>query len=172
MFAFQFTAFLSQRNLTQEKQLRENQLALLQPALSEQQELQGRQRQLRDLITIAQDVRNNRILWSNEINAMLETLPPSGNADQPDIDFDTLNLQALTPPRVDENLYEGQEAIAELSISGTVIDTEVLAQFVRALEDSPNFGVAFQNASRQEDSGFFQYSLTVGSLAGSDHEPQ
>jgi hypothetical protein len=44
---------------------------------------------------------------------------------------------------------------------------EVLAQFVRNLENAPDFGVLFQNASRQaDDEDLFTYNLTVGGFSG------
>ena len=53
-------------------------------------------------------------------------------------------------------------------------DLEVLAAFVRNLEDSAGYGVLFQNASRQGDAeefgALYGYSLTVGSLGNGGGE--
>ena len=45
----------------------------------------------------------------------------------------------------------------------------MLATFVRNLENAPDFGVLFQNASRQsEDEELFTYNLTVGGFSGAE----
>lgn len=164
--ALQFFAQQTVNNLEQEKQTRADTLALLQPALREQRELRQRLEQLGDLIAIRNDVRENRIVWSSELTSMLETLPAQGNAAQPRIDFQNLNMQAINPPQADEDRFEGRPVVAEMTVSGNVIDTEVLSEFIRALENSESFGVVFQNASRQEDSGLYTYNLTIGALTG------
>ena len=74
-------------------------------------------------------------------------------------------MSAVVPPRADPNRYEGRPIVAEMNISGTVVSTEVLAQFIRALENSTDYGVAFQNAQRQADTDLYDYSLTVGAIA-------
>ena len=169
-FSFQYLAWQTTQNLEREAQAREDQLVLLQPFLQEQQELQARQRQLNELIAVADAVRENRIAWTGEIAALLETLPAQGTGPRPSIDFRTLSMRSVVPPQTDENRYEGASVIAEMSIGGSVEDLEVLASFVRNLEDSADFGVLFQNASRQtgeeELDALYGYSLTVGALQG------
>jgi hypothetical protein len=56
--------------------------------------------------------------------------------------------------------------LAEMNVSGNVSSPEVLAQFIRALENSNSYGVAFQSASRQGDVQLYSYNLTVGALGG------
>lgn len=165
VFALQFTANQTVRNLEHEVQQLEDRLALLQPALREQQQLQQRQAQLRQLIRVAQDVKRSRIEWSTGITGMLENLPALGGG-RPQIDFRTLNLTAAVPPITDPNRYEGLPVIAEMAVAGNVINTEVLADFIRNLEDSSGYGVAFQRTERQEARGIYTYSLTVGMYEG------
>ncbi len=161
----QYFASTTEANLQREKLAREDQLALLQPFLREQRDLLARQRQLNELIAVARSVRENRIVWTGEIAGLLETLPAQGASGRPNIDFRQLNMSAVVPPRADANRYEGRPIVAEMNISGTVVSTEVLAQFVRALENSTDYGVTFQNAQRQADTDLYDYSLTVGAIA-------
>ncbi len=166
-FVFQTFAYQTQQNLQTEKQARSDQLALLQPYLQEQQSLLQRQRDLNQLIAVEKAVHQNRILWTGEISGLLETLPPRGTGARPNIDFKSLSMSAVNPPRSDPNKYEGKSVIAELNVSGDVVDPEVLARFIHTLETSNSYGVSFQNASRQGTSDLYSYSLTVGALAGS-----
>lgn len=164
-FVFQYLAYQTVTNLEQDKQTREDQLALLQPYLREQRDLLARQKQLNELISIARAVRQNQIVWTGEIAGLLETLPPRGTGSQPNIDFKSLNMTAVVPARSDPNKYEGKSVVAEMNVSGDVVNPETLAQFIRALEQSTNYGVAFQSASRQGDQNLYSYNLTVGALA-------
>ncbi|HNQ99378.1 MAG TPA: hypothetical protein PKN52_05220 [Trueperaceae bacterium] len=159
----QYTANATAANLQREKLAREDQLALLQPFLREQRDLVSRQQQLNQLIAVAQSVRENTIVWTGEIAGLLENLPVGGDT-RPAIDFRSLSMQSVFPPRADAERYEGRPVTAEMSVSGTVTNTEVLAEFIRALERSENYGVAFQNAQRSDEEGVYQYSLTVGSI--------
>lgn len=171
VFVFQYLAWQTTQNLERDVQARQEQLALLQPFLEEQSALQERQRQLNELIAIAEEVRRYRIVWTGEIAGLLETLPARGDGERPTIDFRTLSMRAVVPPQSNAERYEGASIIAELSIGGTVQNLEVLASFVRNLEDSEEYGVLFQNASRQGgeeegDDALYGYSLTVGALQG------
>ena len=161
----QYSAMATAHNLQREKLAREDQLALLQPFLREQRDLLSRQQQLNQLISVARNVRENTVTWTGEIAGLLETLPVGGGT-RPDIDFRTLTMQSVVPARSDPQRYEGKPVTAEMSVSGTVVSPEVLADFIRALERSPDYGVAFQNAQRDSEEGFYQYSLTVGALGG------
>jgi len=159
----QYSANTTANNLTREKLAREDQLALLQPFLREQRDLLARQQQLNQLISVARSVRENTIIWSGEIAGLLETLPVGGGT-RPNIDFRSLSMQSVARPAPDPQRYEGKPVSAEMTVSGTVVNPEVLADFVRALEHSANYGVVFQNAQRDSDQGLYQYSLTVGAL--------
>jgi hypothetical protein len=54
-----------------------------------------------------------------------------------------------------------------MSISGRVDGPETLARFVRALEKAPDFGVLFQNASRDGERPV-HVLLTVGGFTGGE----
>ncbi|MEX2541313.1 MAG: hypothetical protein WD314_05870 [Trueperaceae bacterium] len=170
VFTLQFTANQTVRNLEHDVQQLEDRLALLQPALREQQQLQQRQAQLRQLIRVYEQVRANRIEWSSAITGMLENLPALNAAGSRQIDFRSLNLTASVPPINDPARYEGRTVVAEMSVSGNTVDTDVLADFIRAVEDSSSYGVAFQRTDRQEDRGIYGYSLVVGMYQGDQNE--
>lgn len=176
VFAFQYLAWQTTQNLERDVQVREEQLALLQPFLQEQADLQARQRQLNELIAVAEEVRRYTVVWTDEVAGLLETLPARGDAARPLIDFRSLSMRRVAPPQTNAERYEGASIIAEMSIAGNVENLEVLAQFVRNLEDSAEYGVLFQNTSRQgggdeeSDDALYSYSLTVGALGDGGDE--
>ena len=166
LFSMSYLTNQTIANLERDVALREDQLALLQPFLAEQRELQQRQQALRALIAVAEEVRRGQVIWTSEIPALLEYVPVATVGGAPVIDFRSLNVRAVYPPARDANRYEGAAIVSEASISGTVRGPEVLATFVRNLENAPDFGVLFQNASRQGDEDLFTYNVTVGGFSG------
>lgn len=168
VFVFQFFAYRTVQNLEQELATKQDQLALLQPFLQEQEELLQRQRQLNELIVIARAVRQNRIVWTSEISGLLELLPAATETGRPSIDFNSVSMRSLGGEQQAPERYEGQPVVAELSINGEVVNIAVLADFVQGLEDSNQYGVVFQNASRQEETENYTYSLTTGALAAQE----
>jgi type IV pilus assembly protein PilN len=166
LFSISYLTNQTIANLERDVQLRQDQLALLQPFLQEQRDLQTRQQALRALIAVAEEVRRGQVIWTSEIPALLEYVPAMTDNGAPVIDFRSLNVRSVYPPSSDANRYEGAAIVSEASISGTVRGPEVLATFVRNLENAPDFGVLFQNASRQADEELFTYNLTVGGFSG------
>lgn len=165
LFGVQYLTNQTITNLERDVQVRQDQLALLEPFLSEQRQLQSRQQALRSLIAVAEEVRRGQVRWTSEISALLETLPARGGGEQPRIDFHTLSLRSVYPPVSDPNRFEGASIISEANVSGTAVDAQVLAEFVRNLENANDFGVLFQNAQRQEETDTFSYSLSVGGFS-------
>jgi type IV pilus assembly protein PilN len=167
LFGLQFLTNQTISNLERDVQLRRDQLALLQPFIAEQRTLQGRQQALRQLIGIAEEVRRGRVEWVSEIAALLEYLPGPNAEGRPSLDFRSLSMRSVFPPAASPERFEGAPIVAEFSITGTASDLEALAEFVRNLENARDFGIVFQNASRQgEESEIFTYSVTVGSILG------
>ena len=140
----------------------------LQQYVDKQAQVQAQLAEVQSLIAIRDQVQQGRILWSNELTAMLETLPAQGDAPRPRIEMQTISMQAAETSS-DPSKYEGQAISAEMQVSGKVLDTKALAEFMRALENSEDFGVQLQSFSREEDSGTYSYSLTIGALAGENN---
>lgn len=152
-------------NLEDDRANRQAQVELLQPFIDERARLVARQRQLNELIAVGQAVRENRIAWTGEIIELIETLPPQGDASRPLVDFRSISMRSLGGTNVDPAQYEGAPVMAEFSVNGTATDLDALAAFVRTLEDSSDFGVRFQNASADDETGSFTYALTIGAIA-------
>ena len=167
----QFSVLQTEKKLAETKSEREVRLELLRPFVEEQNELQARQRELDELIAVRNAVQEGRIIWSEQIFAMLETLPAQGAGLDSRIAFGQLDMRALEPGARDrlaeDNTYEGVDVVAEMEIQGTAGSTEILADYIRQLQTSERFGVSFRDASRESDSDLYTFSLTVGA-AGLD----
>ena len=165
----QFSAMQTEKQLAETQGEREVQLELLRPFVEEQNELQARQRELDELVGIKNAVEEGRIIWSEQIFAMLETLPAQGESLDSRIAFEQLDMRALEASARDrlaaDNTYEGVPVVAEMDIQGTAGSTEILANYIRELQTSERFGVSFRDASRESENNLYTFSLTVGAAA-------
>lgn len=163
----QISANQTEQQLQLERDLREAQLDSLRPFLEQQRALQQRQQELSELINIRNAVFEGRIAWTSELINMLETLPPPSEG-QSVIEFSQLTMQSLDTgardQRVNNVVYEGARPFAEMSVQGTARSAADMANYVRALEVSELFGVSFQNAARDNETGHYSFNLTVGAL--------
>lgn len=168
LFTLQVLTNLQELRLKQEK----NQLELtrreMQQHLDEFNQLKARKANLEELLEIRDGVKDDYIVWSDEIALMLETLP-APNGQVPSIAFNELNIRALDARERDtllaDQTYEGLDAGAEMTISGRAIDSQALATYLRRLQDSSIFGVDFKDARLDEETGSYDFEVAVGAIA-------
>lgn len=168
----QFSVYQTEKNKRNEVEQLQVRKEQLQPFVQKQRQLNAELQTLQVFSSLANQIKADHIIWTSKVSSLLEILPAQGNAERPRIGFSSLSLQSVSPPSASEEKFDGASINAEMNISGEAIDTEVLSEFIRALENSSKFGVDFQSASRKEDTGYYSYSLTVGALAsaGADDE--
>jgi type IV pilus assembly protein PilN len=166
----QFLYGQTENNLKAEKLEKETKVAELQQYVDKQAQVLAQSEQVGILLAIRDQVMQNTIAWTNELGALLELLPTMQTASgRPSISFNSLSMQATDVANADPNRYEGKSVVAEMNVSGDVVSTEVLSQFIKSLEDSKDFGVSFQNASRNEEAGTYTYSMTIGAVGGGNN---
>lgn len=168
IFTLQVFTNLKERSLKIEKNERELTRREMQKHLDEFNTLTSRKSDLQELLAIRDAVKDDYIVWSDEIALMIETLP-APTASAPRIAFDDLNIRALDARErerlVADQTYEGLDAGAEMTVTGTALDSEALANYLRRLQDSPIFGVAFEDASLDEETGSYRFDIKVGAIA-------
>jgi type IV pilus assembly protein PilN len=162
----QFIYSQTERNLNAEKLQKETTATELQFFVDKQNEVQAQLEQVNILIGIRDQVQQNTTEWTNELAALLEMLPAGQANGRPSISFSSLTMQGAGAASADPNRYEGQTVVAEMNVSGDVVNTEVLAQFMKSLEDSEKFEAVFGNATRNEETGTYTYSMTIGAVGG------
>ncbi len=168
IFSLQVLTNLKERSLKQQKNELELTRRQMQKHLDEFNALTARKADLQELLAIRDSVKDDYIVWSDEIALMLETLPaPVGNV--PSIAFNDLNIRALDARERErlqqDQTYEGLDAGAEMEVTGTAINSQALASYLRRLQDSSLFGVAFRDASLDEETGSYTFDLSVGAIA-------
>ena len=159
---FQGRLSAQNRDLTNEK-------AVLQPFVDEQNTLEAELTELARVQEVAAAVRSGRIFWSRQLFAMLETRPTPGPELASRIAFTALEMRALdaaTREQLDaQNTYEGLSAVAEMSVSGVAGSDAVVAAYLRALQEAPNFAVAFSDLARDPETQFYGFNLTIGAAS-------
>lgn len=162
----QFFYSQTERNLNAEKLRRETIKSELQQYIREQETLNAQLAQVQILIGIRDQVKSNTIEWTNELAALIEMFPAAQANGRPSVSFSSLTMQGADAAAADPNRYEGQSVVAEMNVSGDVVSTEVLAQFIKSLEESEKFEAVFGNATRNEETGTYTYSMTIGAVGG------
>ncbi len=143
-----------------------NEKAVLQPFVDEQAALEAERGELAGIEGVAELVRTGRIFWSRQLYAMLETRPLPGPTVASRMAFTTLEMRALdeaaSAQLTGTDTYEGLAAVAEMNVTGIAGSSEVVADYIRELQDAPNFAVSLGNLSKDTETDFYNFTLTIG----------
>jgi Tfp pilus assembly protein PilN len=150
------------RDLTNEK-------AVLQPFVDEQNALEAERAELAEVQGVAAAVRSGRIFWSRQLFAMLETRPTPGPELASRLAFTALEMRALDAATQEQlgvqNTYEGLPVVAEMSVSGVAGSDAVIADYLRELQEAPNFAVSLSDLARDPETQFYGFNLTIGAAS-------
>ena len=140
--------------------------AVLEPFIEEQRTLETERAELAAIQEVAASIRDGRVLWSRQLFAMLETRPTPGPQLASRMAFNALEMRALGEAAkaqlVADNTYEGLDAVAEMSVSGVAGSSEVVADYIRELQDAPNFEAVLGDLARDDETEFYSFNLTIG----------
>lgn len=140
--------------------------AVLKPFTKEQHALETERTELAAIQEVAASIRDGRVLWSRQLFAMLETRPSPGPQMASRMAFSALEMRALDEATkaqlVTDNTYEGLDTVAEMSVSGVAGSSEVVADYIRELQDAPNFEAVLGDIARDAETGFYTFNLTIG----------
>lgn len=175
----QFNSSQTQNGLKVENTAYKNEKAVFQTYIDEQEKLQNNIAELVQVQDTIGALQNAQITWSQQLSAMLGTLPKSGTDVASRITFTGLTLTALavptpspegtetaTPAPVTPSRYDDLEnPVAEFSVTGLAGSEQVIAEFIRRLQDAPNFGVQLQSVSKNTDNPFYTYNLMIGAAS-------
>ncbi len=166
----QFSVSQTERNKKNEVEQLQVQRDQLQEFVLKQRELQAELANLTIFESLRTQVKDNQILWTQQISNMLETLPAATSSGRPSVSFSSIGMQSVTPPSSSPERFEGATTNAEISLNGEAVDAAVLSEFIRTLENSSLFGVDFQSASLSEETGYYSFNMTLGAIASSGDE--
>jgi len=138
---------------------------VLEPQVRERNDLQGRKTQLEAISAISTTLNASKTSWSGDLARFARHLP---SGPQPVVAINSLSMRTLDAAAQQtakqNGLYDGKAITREVQLSGKARSSAGMVQFVNAFENAPDFGVQFQNMSRDEESGHYTFSVTVGVL--------
>lgn len=133
--------------------------------IAEQNALDQKKREL----SVYSDVRANLQAlssdWRGDIERFVSQIPTGST--NPTI---ALNTLGVTLPAATTTTFDGRPASKVLTIQGTAKTNQALIDFVKAFEDSQDFAIQFQNATRKEETSQYDFTVNVNLVKASTTE--
>jgi len=134
----------------------------LQPYIQKQRELKRRKAELEKIINVDRDIKARFVPWSDNLARFINQIPRSGRRFE--VFLRSVNTRLVPQENrsklAEQGLYDRKPAVVEFNIQGEARNQRALARFISAFEDSPSFGINFQQGSLN-DNGGYDFSATV-----------
>ncbi len=134
---------------------------VLTPQKQEYDRLTTQQKNLQQVTTIAQSLRDQKTYWSNDLAAFSAQIPESSGVSLTSLKMMPLSNDALNTDHA-AGRYLGKDVRRELTLQGKATSQQAVINFLNTFENSPNFGVKFQNMQQDDASGTYTFSANVG----------
>lgn len=133
--------------------------------IAEQNALDQKKREL----SVYSDVRANLQAlssdWRGDIEKFVSQIPTGST--NPTI---ALNTLGVTLPAANTTTFDGRPASKVLTIQGTAKTNQALIDFVKAFENNQDFAIQFQNATRQQETSQYDFTVNVNLVKASTTE--
>ncbi|PYE56383.1 flagellar protein FliT [Deinococcus yavapaiensis] len=142
----------------------QSELAVRANDVRERNELQARKTELQAVAGVAQTLESGRTSWSADLARFVRQLPTSNT---PIIALTNVSMrmpQLAAAPGGANAPYDGKAVTKELVLSGLARSSDALVRLVNTFENAPEFGVQFQNAARDPNTGEYTFAVTVGMI--------
>lgn len=133
----------------------------LTPQKREHDQLVTRQAELEKTTQIAQTLRDQKTYWSNDLAAFSQQMPSSSGVALTHLTMTALTADELTTAQ-NNGTYVGKDVRRQMTINGNAASQQAVINFLNTFENSPNFGVSFQNMKRDDQSGQYTFDANVG----------
>ena len=149
--------------LENERSQLQAEVAVLQPYIRKQRELNQRKAELEQIIRVDQEIKSNFVAWSDNIAKFINQIPRRNGRFE--VFLRSINTKLVPPSTraqlVNQGIYDRKPVIVEFTVQGEAKNDQALIRFVKAFEDSPDFGINFQQGSRTKDGGY-TFTSTIG----------
>lgn len=136
-------------------------IAALTPTKQEYDRLLATRRTLEEVTAVAEQLRNGKTYWTNDVAAFSAQLPSGGG-----VAITSMNVKALDPAALaslqQSGIYVGKKVGREFDLSGTARSQQAVVNFLNAFENSPNFAVNFRSLQQDGDTGRYTFAASVG----------
>lgn len=140
----------------------QRQIDALTPAKQESDRLQARKTELEQVTAVALQLRDQKAYWSNDLATFTGNVPGG-------VVIRTLSMSGA-PAAGASVAFGGRPVQRQLEVSGVGRSQDAVSQFIKAYEGDPAFGVDFRGMQRQEETGNYTFTASVGVL-GDAPEP-
>jgi type IV pilus assembly protein PilN len=149
--------------LESERSQLQAEVAILQPYIKRQRELSQRKAELEQIIRVDREIKAGFVAWSDNIAKFINQIPRRNGRFE--VFLRSINTKLVPPDTrarlADQGMYDHKEVAVEFTVRGEAKSDQALIRFVKAFEDSPDFGINFQQGSRNEDGGY-TFTATIG----------
>ncbi|WP_457637313.1 flagellar protein FliT [Oceanithermus sp.] len=151
------------KQLENERSQLKAEVAILQPYIKRQRELNQRKAELEQIIRVDQEIKANFVSWSDNLAKFINQIPRRNGRFEVFLRLiDTKVVPPDTRARlVKQGMYDRKPIAIEFTVQGEAKNDEALIRFVKAFEDNPEFGINFQRGSRTENGGY-AFTATIG----------
>lgn len=152
--------------LSEEVQVMQADLEARKADIAEQNELDRKKTELSVYSTVKSNLQALSSDWRGDIERFVSQIPTGST--NPTISLTTLGVSL---PAADAPSADGRPASKIMTIQGTAKSNQALIDFVKAFENSQEFAIQFQNASRMEDTSNYEFTVNVNLIKASTTEP-
>lgn|GEM_PF-3711909 len=163
MAILQISASSTLANVNRDIETVRSELAVLQPRVREHDQLTQERAELLAVASVSTALTAAQTSWSADLAKFVRQLP---SASSPLISLTSLTMQragsaGATPAT---SAYDGKPVTKEVAVNGSARSSAALVRFVNTFEQAPDFGVQFQNANKDAETGVYAFVVTVGMI--------
>lgn len=147
----------------------------LTPQRSEYSRLLAHQRELEQVTTIAQTLRDQKTYWSNDLAAFSAQIPANSG-----VGLTSMTVTSVAPATpaaptpapapasaAGNTAYDGKAVRRQITLQGQATSEQAVINFLNTFENSPNFGVQFHGMQRDATSNTYTFNADVGVVGAS-----
>ncbi|MFC6591520.1 fimbrial assembly protein [Deinococcus lacus] len=151
----------------------QGEITALTPAKQEFDKLQAEKTKLEQVTVIAQQLRDQKTYWSNDLSAFVAQMPARDS-----VALTNVAMKPVDPAATGAGFAGTGVARRIIEMDGKAKSPEAVVAVLNAYEKNPNFGVVFRNMNRVEaddgsvsydfgaNIGFIDPNATAGAAAG------
>lgn len=162
-----YNAVTRVQTLENERDQLQLEVNVLRPFIAEQNRLASQQQDLQRLLSVRNALRTKYVPWSDNLAQVINQIPREGKGFG--VALKSIASKALTPQEASTNAtngaYDGKPVNVEFTLQGQAMGQNALIRFVQAFESSDRFGINFQQASLDQNSGLYNFGATIGLIA-------
>lgn len=143
--------------LTEQSAELQRQIDALTPAKQENDRLQARKAELEQVTAVALQLRDQKTYWSNDLANFTGNVPRA-------VVIRTLSMSGAAANPGQSVLFGGRPVQRQLEVSGVGRSQDAVSQFIKAYEGDPAFGVDFRGMRREEETGTYAFTASIGVL--------